>query len=161
MSQKLSTSEVETLKSRFRAAGCEVTDLDDTTFEIVGRDFPVRTHVTVNPYYVQLATFIFGSPRGLLLPNRKSKIHAYLCDINRNAKLVKFTLEGDKPNPEKGGWPIFASVKLVTGVEGGNYTAEALNNLVLLWLQDIAELFASPGGFALRTLMRQKDPNDG
>ena len=160
MSDELSTSEVETLKSRFRAAGCKVTDLDETSFEIVGSDFPLRTHVSVNPYYVQLATYIFASPQGFL-PNRKSKVFEYLSDINRNAKLAKFTLEPDAPHTAKRVWPIFASVKLATGVSGRDYDADALKNLVLLWLQDIAELIASPGGFELQTMMREENLNEG
>jgi hypothetical protein len=160
VSDELSTSELETLKERFRAAGCTVTDLDGATFEIVGNDFPLRTHVSVNPYYVQLATYIFATPQGFL-PGRKSKLHEYLSDINRNAKLAKFTLERDAPPAPKGVWPIFASVKLVTGVTGGDYHADALKNLVLLWLQDIAELIASPGGFELHRMMREEESNDG
>lgn len=159
MSDELSTSEVETLKERFRAAGCAVSDLDGEAFEIVGSDFPVRTHVSVNPYYVQLATYIFATPQGFL-PGRKSKLHEYLSDINRDAKLAKFTLERDAPPTPKGVWPIFASVKLVTGVTGGDHHADALKNLVLLWLQDIAELIASPGDFELHTMMKEES-NDG
>jgi hypothetical protein len=102
MNEELEASEVEALKSRFRAVGCAVTDLDGTSFEIVGREFALRTHVFANPYYVQLGTFIFASPQGFL-PGRKSKIHEYLSRINSNAKLVKFTLEGDKPDADRGG----------------------------------------------------------
>ena len=158
MSDELATSEVEALKSRFRATGCAVTDLDGTSFEIVGREFPLRTHVFANPYYVQLGTFIFASPQGFL-PGRKSKICEYLSRINSNAKLVKFTLEGDKPDADRGGWPIMASVKLVTGVAGGNYDAAALKNLVMLWWQDIAELVASPGDFELHVMMKGEESN--
>jgi hypothetical protein len=64
-------------------------------------------------------------------------------------------MEADKPDAERGRWPIFASVKLVTGVAGGDYDAAALKNLVLLWLQDIAELGASPGDFELHMMMRE------
>jgi hypothetical protein len=160
MSDELSASEVQSLKERFRAAGCAVIDLDGATFEIVGSDFPLRTHVSVNPYYVQLGTYIFASPQGFL-PGRKSKLHEYLSDINRNAKLAKFTLERDAPPTPKGVWPIFASVKLVTGVAGGDYDASALKNLVLLWFQDIAELIASPGGFELHTMVKEVQSNDG
>jgi len=160
MSDELSTLAFEDLKERFRAAGCVVTDLDGATFEIVGSDLPLRTHVFANPYYVQLATYIFATPQGFL-PGRKSKLHEYLSDINRNAKLAKFTLEHDAPETPKGVWPIFASVKLVTGVAGGDYHADALKNLVLLWLQDIAELIASPGDFELRTMTKGDESNDG
>jgi hypothetical protein len=137
MSDELSTSEVETLKERFRAAGCTITDLDG-----------------------QLATYIFASPRGFFL-GRKSKLHGYLSGINRDAKLAKFTLERDAPPTPKGVWPIFASVKLVTGVAGGDYQADALKNLVLLWLQDIAALIAAPGDFELHAMMKEEESNDG
>jgi hypothetical protein len=72
VSEKLSPSEVKTLKSRFCAAECEITDIDDTSFEIVHRDLPVRTHVFVNPYYVQLATYIYASQEGSA-PNSRNK----------------------------------------------------------------------------------------
>jgi hypothetical protein len=157
MNDELDASKVEALKSRFRAAGCSVTDLEGTSFEIVSSEFPVRTHVFANPYYVQLGTFIFANPGGFL-PGRKSKIHDYLSQINRNAKLAKFTLEGDRPDAQRGGWPIMASVKLVTGVAGGDYDAAALKNLLMLWLQDIAELISSPGDCELHTMVKGEQP---
>jgi hypothetical protein len=159
MKDELKPSVVQTLKSRFRDAGCTVTDLEDTSFEIVGGEFPVRTHVLVNPYYVQLGTFIFASRQGFSLRG-KSKIQEYMCHINRNAKLVKFTLERDAPPTPRGVWPIFASVKLVTGVAGGDYDAAALKNLVMLWWQDIAELIDSPGDFELHAMKQEGQSND-
>jgi hypothetical protein len=159
MNEEPGTSEIEGLKSRFRAAGYTVTGIDDLSFEIVGSDFPLQTHVSVNPYYLQLATFIFAAPQGFL-PGRKSRIHEYLSTINTRAKLAKFTLETDRPDAPQGVWPIFASVKFVTGVAGGDYDADALENLVLLWLQDIAELVASPLGCELRTMMKQGRSDD-
>jgi hypothetical protein len=159
MKDELKASEVETLKSRFRDAGCTVTDLDGTSFEIVGREFALRTHVFANAYYVQLGTFIFASPQGFL-PGRRSRILEYLSRINSNAKLVKFTLEGDRPDADRGGWPVMASVKLVTGVAGGDYDAAALKNLVMLWWQDIAELVASPGDCEVRVMMKEGESDD-
>jgi hypothetical protein len=159
MNDELAASEVEALKSRFRDAGCTVTDLDGTNFEIVGGEFAVRTHVFANPYYVQLGTFIFASPPGFSWRG-KSRIQEYLCHINRDAKLVKFTLERDAPPTPRGVWPIFASVKLVTGVVGGDYDATALKNLVMLWWQDIAELIAFPGDFELHVMKQEGDSND-
>ncbi len=153
MSEELTPAEVEALKSRFRAAGCAVTDLDDTSFEIVSSEFPVRTHVFATAYYVQLGTFIFASARGFL-PGRKRKVHEFLSRINCNAKLVKFTLEAEGRDGRRGGWPIFASVKLVTGVAGGDYDAAALKNLVMLWFQDIAELVESTSDFELHAMMQ-------
>ncbi len=159
MKDELEPSEIETLKSRFRDAGCTITDLEGTSFEIIGREFALRTHVFANPYYVQLGTFIFVSPQGFL-PGRRSMILEYLSRINSNAKLAKFTLEGDKPDAERGGWPVMASVKLVTGVAGGDYDAAALKNLVMLWWQDIAELVASPGACELRVMMKEGESDD-
>ena len=53
-----------------------------------------------------------------------------------------------------------ASVKLVTGVAGGDYDAAALKNLVMLWWQDIAELIASPGDCELRVMMKEGESDD-
>jgi hypothetical protein len=159
MSDRITAAELESLKSRFRAVDCTVTDLDDTSFEIVGSEFPIRTHVFVTPYYVQLGTFIDAAPQGFL-PNRKGKIHAFLNTINVRAKLAKFTLETDKPDADSGGWPIFASTKFVTGVIGGDYDAAALKNLVMLWFQDVAELIASPCAFELRAMMQEGESGD-
>jgi hypothetical protein len=156
---EITPTELETLKSRFLAAEYRVTDLDETSFEIVGSDFPVRTHVFVTPYYLQLGTFIVASPQGFM-PGRKSKLDAFLSAINLRAKLVKFTVDVDKPDAEKGGWPVFVSVKLVTGVTGVDYDAAALKNLAMLWFQDIAELVVSHDGFELHAMMQEGDSND-
>ena len=153
---ELDAWQIETLKDRFRDAGCTVTDLQGSTFQIVGKEFPLMTHVTVNPYFVELATFLFASSKGFL-PGKLSKLHEYLSDINRDAKIVKFTLERESPPVPKGVWPIYASLKYVTGEAGGEYTAEALKNLLLLWYQDIAALIASPGGWELHPMMREED----
>jgi hypothetical protein len=156
MSEQLSPEEVEILKERFRATGCSVTDIGGRNFEIVGWDiFPLRTHVSVNPYYIELGTFVTAIGQGFL-PHRLSKIHAFLNDINRAAKLAKFTLEGDKPDPEAGGWFIMASVRFVTGVAGGDYDPDALKNLVMLWFQDIAELIRADSASELRTMLQPK-----
>ena len=45
MKNRLNATQMKSLKSRFRAAGCAVRDLNDSTFEVVDDDFPVRTHV--------------------------------------------------------------------------------------------------------------------
>jgi len=47
------------------------------------------------------------------------------------------------------------------GVAGGDYQADALKNLVLLWLQDIAALIAAPGDFELHAMMKEEESNDG
>ena len=139
------------LKSRFRAAGCAVKDLNGSTFEVVEDDFPVRTHVEANPYYVQLGTYVLAKPPKAVA---KTKLQELLCDINLKAKLVKFTMEANEPDKETAAWPILASVKLVTGVAGGDYHASALKNLFLLWLQDIAELMANaPATFEIHPMM--------
>src|SRR5688572_15920986 len=153
MSEHLRPEEVETLKERFRAAGCTVTGLGDTEFELVGGDeFPLRCHVAVDPYFIALTTILAAAGRGFM-PNRRSKIHAFLNDINLAAKLVKFTLDADMQDPKAGGWFITASVRFVTGVAGGNYDSGALRNLVTLWFQDIAELIRADGQFVVRGML--------
>src|SRR5262245_49845789 len=139
------------LKSKFRAAGCGVKDLTASTFEIIDDEFPVRTHVEANPYYVQLGTYILAKPPRAVA---KTTVQGLLCDINLKAKLVKFTMKANKPDKKTAAWPILASVKLITGVVGGDYHASALRNLFLLWLHDIAELMASPpASFEMHPMM--------
>ena len=139
MSHKVKIPNLKELKSRFRAGGCTVTDLDETAFEFAQSDFPVRTHVFVNPCYVQFSTFIFAKPVGSRT-NSENRIYEFLSNLNLKAKLVKFTLEADRREMKKGAWPIWISAKLVTGVAGGDYDGAALQNLVELWFQDLAEI---------------------
>ncbi len=74
--------------------------------------------------------------------------------MNLKANFVKFTMEADSPDKQTAAWPILASVKLVTGATGGNYQALAIKNLVLLWLQDIAELMTNaPTSFEVHPMM--------
>jgi len=147
----LNAAQIKRLKARFRAAGGTVKDLEGSTFEVVDDDFPVRTHVDANPYYIQLGTYILAKPQKAF---GKAKVQEFLCDINLTAKLVKFTMEVDSPDKQPAAWPILASVKLVTGVAGGDYQASAIKNLFLLWLQDIAELMANaPSSFEIHPMM--------
>ena len=151
MKNRLNAAQMKGLKSRFRAAGCAVKDLNNSTFEVVDHEFPVRTNVEANPYYVQLGTYVLAKPARAVA---KTKVQELLCDMNLKAKLVKFTMEADGPDRGTAAWPILASVKLVTGVAGGNYNATALKNLFLLFLQDIAELMAdAPATFEMHPMM--------
>lgn len=150
MSDELTLSEIEKLKSRFRSVGHTVRDLKGFAFEIVSDDFPVRTHVYANPYYLQLGTQILAKPKQDF---SIEKIREFLCDINLSASLVKFTMDTDTPDKGTGAWPILASTKLVTGVKGGDYNKSALNNLAMLWLQDIANLMTSASDFEIHPMM--------
>jgi hypothetical protein len=151
MTNRLKLPEMKRLKSSFRAAGCTVRDLDASTFEVLDDEFPVRTHVIANPYYVQLGTYILAKPQR---PVRKSKVHELLCYSNLKSNVVKFTVDADSPDAQTQAWPIFASVKLVTGVVGGDYPATAIKNLFLLWLQDVAEMMANaPESFEMHPMM--------
>jgi hypothetical protein len=151
MKNRMNAAQMKRLKSRFRAAGCAVKDLNGSTFEVVDDEFPVRTHVEANPYYVQLGTYVLAKPPRAVA---KTKVQELLCDMNLKAKLVKFTMEADGPDQGTAAWPILASVKLVTGVAGGDYHATALKNLFLLFLQDIAELMANaPATFEMHPMM--------
>ena len=157
MSEQLTPEELETLKERFRATGCTVTDLSDSTFEIIGWDtFPLRTHVSVNPYFLELGTLITAVTQGFL-PNRISKILAFLNAINCKANLVKFTIDAEKPDAEAGGWFVMASVRFVTGVAGGDFDADAVKNLINLWFQDIAEVIRAESPFEIRAMLKKAD----
>jgi hypothetical protein len=147
MNEEITRSQLETLKSRFRAAGYRVEAIDDRSFEIQGIDPPVHTHVLVTPYYLQLSTFVLAVPRRFM-GGRRSKLNAFLSASNLRAKLVKFTVEANQRNANNG-WPILATVKLITGVTGVDYDAEALKNMAMLYFQDIAELIEFPDGFEL------------
>ena len=158
MADELSPKEIKTLKSRFVAAECAVKDLGDSTFEVVSDDFPVRTHIYATPYFLQLATNILAKPKRRVPIER---IRELLCAINLKASLVKFTMDTDKPEAQTEAWPILASVKLVTGVAGGDYQALAIKHLFMLWLQDIAELMAEPpNDFEIHPMMDLERLND-
>src|SRR6476646_6068058 len=79
MADELSSKEIETLKSRFNDAECAVTPLDDSTFEVVSDDFPVRTHVYATPYYLQLTTSVLAKPEQAV---PIEKVREFLCAIN-------------------------------------------------------------------------------
>lgn len=137
----------------FRAAGCTVKNLEGSMFEVVHDDLPVRTHVYANPYYVQLGTYILAKPQRVV---KETKVWELLCDLNLKAKLVKFTMEAEKPDKQTAAWPILANAKLVTGVVGGNFEASAIRNLFLLWLHDIAETMANvPESFEMHPMMEE------
>ena len=151
MTSKLKASALKELKSRFRAGGCVVTDLDKSSFEFVQSDFPVKTHVFVNRYYIQFSTFIFAKPRRPGASSR-SRLYELVNNLNLKARLMKFALEAKKLEAKQEGWPILAAVKLVTGAGGASYDGVALKNLVALWFQDLAEI-ESQAGFQLCFMM--------
>lgn len=158
MPDDLSPAVIETLKSRFGAAGCTVKPLKNRTFEAVSEDFPVRKHVYANPFYLQLGTQILAKPRQKFAIE---KVWELLCNINQKASLVKFTMETDRLDNKTQSWPILASAKLVTGVAGGDYPPLAIKNLFMLWLQDIASLMAEPpDGFEIHPMMDIERLND-
>jgi hypothetical protein len=156
--KQLSRKKLDALKSRFREAECTVSNLEGGNFEITHAELPLRTHVFVNPYYVELGTII--TAKSDRRHNNRSAVHAFLNRINRDAKLAKFTLDSEKQDERRGGWSIFASVKFVTGEAGGDYNAVALKNLVTLWFLDLAELMAAPEPFELYALMQAPESND-
>ncbi len=151
---KLSPNQLARLKSTIRAADCTVRDLKGTEFEIFHAEMPLRSHVLVNPYYLQLGTMLAAKPM-----NRRDKkasaIHAYLSKINRQANLAKFVLNREEFDSKEGGWSIFASVRFVTGKIGGDYQPAALKNMVTIWFYDLANLMAAPEPFELCALLQE------
>jgi len=140
MADGLSSKQIQTLKSRFAAAGCTVRDLVEFTFEVYA-----------NPYLLELGTQILAKPKEKF---SLEKVRELLCSVNRKASLVKFTMDKDKPDQETQAWPILASTKLVTGVVGGDYPVLAIKNLLLLWPQDITVLMAEPpDGFEVHPML--------
>jgi hypothetical protein len=151
---KLSSKQLARLKSAFRAADCTLRDLEGTNFEIFHAELPLRTHVLVNPYYLQLGTMLVAKP-----VNRRDKkpgaIHAYLSRINKQANLAKFVLNHEQFDSDEGGWSIFACVRFVTGKIGGNYEPAALKNMITIWFYDLANLMAAPEPFELCALLEE------
>ncbi len=151
---KLSPKQLARLKSTFRAADCTVRDLEGANFEIFHAEMPLRSHVLVNPYYLQLGTMLTARPM-----NRRDKkasaIHAYLSKINKEANLAKFVLNREEFDSKEGGWSIFASVRFVTGKIGGNFEAAALRNMVTIWFYDLANVMAAPEPFELCALLEE------
>ena len=151
---KLSHKQLARLKSTFRAADCTVRDLKGAEFEIFHADMPLRSHVLINPYYLQLGTMLAARPK-----NRRDKkasaIHAYLSKINKQANLTKFVPNREEFDSKEGGWSIFASVRFVTGKIGGDYEPAALKNMVTIWFYDLANLMAAPESFELCALLEE------
>ncbi len=151
---RLNTKQLARLKSTFRAAGCTVGDLKGMNFEIFHADLPLRSHVLVNPYYLQIGTMLAARP--LSRHDKKaSAIHAYLSKINKEANLAKFILNQDEFHPEEGSWSIFASVRFVTGKIGGDYASAAIKNLIMIWFYDLANLMAAPEPYELHALFEE------
>jgi len=143
---KLSPKQLARLKSTFRAADCTVSDLKGSSFEIFHAELPLRSHVLVNPYYLQVGT---------RRDKEASAIHAYVRKINKQANLVKFVLNHEEFDSKENGWSIFASVRFVTGQIVGNFEPAALKNLVTIWFYDLAELMAAPEPFELCALLKE------
>ena len=151
---KLSPKQLARIKSTFRAADCTLRNLEGSNFEILHAELPLRSHVLVHPYYLQLGTILTAKP-----VNRRDKapsaIYAYLSKINKRANLAKFVLNHEEFDFNEGGWSIFASVRFVTGKIGGNYEPAALKNLVTIWFYDLAELMAAPEPFDLCAMFEE------
>lgn len=151
---KLSPKRLARLKATFRAAECTVRDLKGSNFEIFHAEMPLRSHVLVNPYYLQIGTILTAKP-----VNRRGKepraMHAYLSKINKQASLVKFVLNHEEFDSNEGGWSIFASVRFVTGKIGGNYEPAALKSLVTIWFYDLAKVMAAPEPFELCAMLEE------
>jgi hypothetical protein len=116
---------------------------------------PVATHVYATPYFLQLSNVVVARPKGFPFRTR-TRLYAFLNRANNNAKVAKFTLDGQKANPDLGGWLVIAGVKFVRGTIGGEWDKEALNNCLNLWLQDIAEFILLPAPFGFDTIMRER-----
>jgi hypothetical protein len=151
----LDGEQVAALKWAFRELDCAIADLNEASFEISHEEYPIATHVCPTAYFLQFSTVMIARPKGFPFRTR-TKLHAFLNRANTNTKVAKFTLEGDKPSSEFGGWMIMASARFVRGVMGGDWDPSALNNCLLLWLQDIAEFMLLPAPFGFVTMKREK-----
>ena len=146
---------LEQLKSRFRSAGCTVSDINKSSFDFIHGDFPLRTHVIVDPHYIQFSTPIAAIQ--VSARRSDSSIFRFLSDANLKATLVKFTLEKELRDTIQSGWPVLASAKLVSGLVRSDYDGEGLKNLVTLWFADIAEIIESTKDFELHMMIQRND----
>jgi hypothetical protein len=150
----LTEEEMATLKRAFAEADCAVKDLNESCFEISHKEYPVVTHVYATPYFLQLSTVMVARPKGFPFRTR-AKLYAFLNRANSSAKMARFSVDGEKVNPDFGGWLVMASVKFIKGTTGGEWDKDALKNCLLLWLQDIAEFILLPSPFGFVAMKRE------
>lgn len=134
-----------TIKHSFAGAVASLADLDSSSFEILGRDFPLRTHVMVTPYYLQLGTMLKAHRLGLRGRSR-SRFYRYLSEMNSSTSITKVTAEADATD-EEGCWLLMARAMIVSGQEGTNYSSAAIGNILTLWHQDVANLITTEGAY--------------
>src|SRR5262245_43055872 len=97
----LTEEEMEALKRVFVEADCTVKDLNESCFEISHKEYSVATHVYATSYFLQLSTVMVARPKGFLFRTR-AKLYAFLNRANSSAKVAKFTVDGEKVNPDFG-----------------------------------------------------------
>ena len=150
---QLTRREVETLQSRFIEAGCEVSALDETSFEITLADYPVVTRISANPFYLEWSTVIQAS-EGEEHPDVRALLLELVNGLNLSTSLAKFVLDLESQVSNSKQHSIIVTAKLMNGQETRQFSSEQLHNFHYLWLQDIANAINYKSTLELEAMLR-------
>ncbi|WP_425396724.1 hypothetical protein [Aeoliella sp.] len=150
---QMTQREVETLKARFVEAGCEVSALDETSFEVLLADYPVVTRVFANPFYLEWSTVIQAS-KGEEHRDSRALLLDFVNGLNLSSSLAKFVLDLESQDSNSHPHSIIVTAKLMNGQETRKFNSEQLHNFHSLWLQDIANAINSDGTLELEAMLR-------
>jgi len=141
----------DSLREVLESIAAKVSDQDEGSLEIVGKDFPLRTLVTVTDYYIQLGTMIQATGQGFR-PGSKSRFYPFLNAMNASTNLTKITAETDCAD-EDSSWLLMARAMIVSGSESTEYDSESFSNILTLWHQDIANLISMEGPYTITAML--------
>jgi hypothetical protein len=152
-STQLTREEFDSLKSCFVDAGCQVSDLDETSFEITQSDYPVATRIYVTPFYLEWTTVIevvaeVGSDRG------GAELLELVNGLNNASSLAKFVADTEDQGSQADRFLLIVTAKLINGEETRQFRAESLSNFHTLWQQDIANAMLFDTPLELQAMLR-------
>jgi hypothetical protein len=142
-----------TIQSRFSESGCTTEGLDDGMFEFTHKLFPAKTHTFPNEYFLQLTTFIYAKPKGLL-GRMRFKRDDFLNRANQKTNLMKVTCDEQKFDLV---WSCQCQAKITSGTVASEFSVEAIDHLVKLWLQDLAYVVQTNDVFEITAMIRESD----
>ena len=150
---KLTQREFETLQSRFVEAGCKVSDLDESSFEITRADYPVVTRIYANPFYLEWSTVI-EAQASAKHDNDTTQLLDLVNRLNLDSSLAKFVVDMEDQDSGASLYLIIVTTKLISGAATREFMAESLSNFHVLWSQDIANATLSDSTFELAAMLR-------
>lgn len=138
----------------FRETECTAKPISEDNLEFIHPDFPARTHVFANPYFLQFSTYVFARPKtfsGRFLWTRDR----FLNEANQKTNLMKLTC--DEPRLSGGLWSVICQCKIATGEIASAFTPVALDHLVKLWLQDLAYVVQLDDTYEVIAMLERRD----